>query len=72
MNSRDEASRSLKIVEKFTELLGLYTNKVSEVVVAQGQLCAQTHRSVLKRTDLLLLFPTSCVLGLCQERALAV
>ena len=37
----------------------VYTNKVREVVVAQGRLCVQTHRSVLKRTDLLLLFHTS-------------
>jgi len=55
---------------KWPELLGVYTNKVREVVVAQGRLCAQTHRSVLKQTDLLLLFHTSCVLGSCEERAL--
>ena len=42
---------------------------ITLVVVAQGRLCAQPHRSVLKRTDLLLLFPTSCVLVLCQDPA---
>ena len=47
-NSRFEASRSLKIVEKCAEVLGLYTNKVREVVVARGRWCAQTDCSVLK------------------------
>jgi len=62
-----EAFRSLKleIVEKCAELLGLHTNKVREVFVARGRWCAQTDCSELKRTDLVLLFPTSCVLVLC-------
>jgi len=68
-NSRFEAVRSLKIVENCTELFGLYTNKVREVVVARGRRCAQTNRSVLKRKRLLLLFSTSCVLGLPRPYA---
>jgi len=59
-----EAFRTLKIVEKCAEVLGLYTNKVREVVVARGRWCAQTDCNVLKQTDLVVLFPTSCVLVL--------
>ena len=54
---------------KCAELLGLYTNKVMEVVVTRGWWCAQTDCSVLKRNDLVILFPTSSVLVLCQGPA---
>ena len=67
--SRFEAFRSLKIVEKCTELFRMFLNKVREGVVARGRRCAKTNRSVLKRNHLLLLFTTSCVLGLCQDLA---
>ena len=58
-----------KLSGKCSELFRLYTNKVREVVVARVRQCAQTDRSVLKRKHLLLLFSTSCVLGLCQDLA---
>ena len=67
--SRFEAFHSLQIVGKCTELLKMFLNKLREGVVARGWRCAQTNRSVLKRKHLLLLFSTSCVLGLCQDPA---
>jgi len=36
-NSRFEVSRSLKIAEKYTELLRLFLNKVRQGVVARGR-----------------------------------
>jgi len=49
-----------------TDLLRMFLNKVREGVVARGRRWVQTNRSVLKWKHLLLLFRTSCVLGLSQ------
>jgi len=68
-NSRFEVSRSLKIAEKYTELLRLFLNKVRQGVVARGRRWAQTDCSNNKLADLVLFFATFCVLGLYQDLA---